>query len=844
MKSLNPNCEDCPLHANANTVCMEGDGPDTSEHVQVLLVSTNPNSGEDKRGLPLLGETGQILRNELEKNNLSGCTHITHLVKCTTPRGRAPTAAEIKACKPYLEEEIERLQPQYVVSVGVTATKTLFRGKAKINQFHGEIIEPTEKAPYTGMPVFDPGYTLRDPSKLPGLKEDIARLSRVMQGGLRNDTVEWNIVRKGNFSKFIREFEAAEEFAYDLETSGLFPFDPDGYVTAVSIALPERTWVIPGFMHPSYQQVSHSPFAHGNALKALMQLLFFIAHRDRKRTYAHNGKFDDKWMRCKFGGSFRLSFDTMLAHHVLDENADHDLTSLCRTYLDEPEYDIPLAEKQGKSKKPGTNYKYGAADATYTLRLGKIFEEMLRAEPDLHRLFWKLVMPGARAMEDAEMEGMYIDPVARKEIGLELLSRRITLREELNELVEEQAGYEEPVNWNSPQQIARLLYDDLGIPCKIFTKKNAPSTSEQALLHLKGNPIVDKLLAFREADKFFSVYIKGWEQYRVGNRLHFDYKLHGTVTGRYSSPLHPVPRDGSIRNLFCAPPGWTFVAMDLATAEMRIAAHLARDPEMMGVFLRGEDIHWRTLMETLAVGTQGEFAKKVRPTAEKVAILNGRPSYSDALEVIRFAGAKACTAADGDWYEGRTRAKAVNFGFIYGMHEGKFIEQAEKDYGWKPTVQEAKGSRQAYFSLYSRLEDWHRRTKKLARLNGHVRVLTGRLRRLPGIQAKDRMVRSEAERQAVNSGVQGMIGDYKAMVLVEIHQTFPRNKARLVGEHHDAALTIVKNEYVDEVVPQLLKIAERPKLMDTFKIKLSVPMEGEAELGNWGKGEKYAGSNG
>ena len=831
-KSLNPNCTACDLHATATTVCMKGDGPTDPDEVQVILIGEAPGANEDDRGKPFIGESGKIIREIFKHNKLHNKTYITNLVKCRPPKNRTPTAAEIKACKPYLEEELALLKPEYVVTAGVPATKTLFRGRAQINKFHGEVIE-SDKVDYVGMPVFHPAYTMRDPSKLPGLKDDIARLGRLIDGGLRNDTVEWNVVRRGNLATFIREFEAASEFAFDCETSGLFPFDPKGYVAAVAIALPERTWVIPGFMHPDYQQFSHSPFAHGNALKELMRLLFFIAARDRKRSYTHNGKFDSKWLRCQFGGTFHISFDTMLAHHVLDENSHHDLTSLCRTYLDEPEYDIPLSEKQGMSKKPMRNYKYCAQDATYTLRLGHILEDMLRDEPDLHRLFWKLTMPASRAMEDAEMEGMHFNAVERKRVGLELLSRQITTREELNELAEKD------VNWNSPKQIATLLYEDFGYPCKVFTAKKAPSTSEIALLHLKGKPIVDKLFEFREADKLFNTYIKGWEQYRRGDFYHFDYKIHGTVTGRFSSPLHPVPRDGIIRNLFDAPPGWTFVAMDLATAEMRVAAHLSRDPEMMRVFQDGEDIHWRTLIETLAVGSQGDFAKKVRPTAEKVAILNGTPTYTDALEVIRFAGAKACTKADSAWYEGRTRAKAVNFGFIYGMHEHKFIEQAEKDYGWKPTISEAKSSRNAYFQLYSQLEAWHTKTKKLARLNGHVRCLTGRLRRLPGIYAKDKMVRSEAERQAVNSGVQAVIGDWKTMVLIEIHQTFSRDKVRLVGEHHDAVLTIVKNEHIDECVPRMEEIAANPRLLKTFKIKLSVPMEGEAELGPWGKGERY-----
>ncbi len=809
---------------------MRGDGPQNPDDVTVMVIGEAPGANEDKRGVPFVGESGRIIRNELNKNDLLDQTYITNVVKCRPPGNATPTAAQIKACKPYLEEEIERLAPDYVVTAGVPATKTLFRGKAKITQHHGEIIE-NPKVGYVGMPVFHPAYTLRDPSKLPALQDDIARLARLTQGGLRNDTVEWNVVRKGNLETFVREFEAATEFAYDCETSGLFPFDEQGYVTAIAIALSHRTWIIPGFMHPDFQQYSHSPFVHGNALKKLVRLLVYIADRDGKRSYAQNGKFDNKWMRAQFGVGFRLSFDIMLAHHVLDENLAHDLTTMCRGFLDEPEYDIPLAEKQGKSKKPMRNYKYCAQDATYTLRLGKIFEDMLRQQPELHRLFWKLTMPGARAMEDAEMEGLTIREDARKEVGLQLLSDMITLREELNEI----AGYE--LNWNSPAQIGKLLYDELGYKCVIKTAKGKPSTSEEALLSLVHKPVVKKLLDYRSASKMYNTYIKGWQQYRVGNKYFFDYKIHGTVTGRYSSPLHPIPRDGRLRNLVDAPEGWTFVAMDLATAEMRIAAHLSKDPEMRRCFNDGVDIHWRTMVENLAITTEGEWTERVFRTAE--ALTGKAHTYSKCLDIMMKAGPKKCIAVDPAWYEGRTRAKAINFGFIYGMYEKKFIQQATKDYGWTPTFQEAKNARTAYFRLYGRLEGWHKRTKRLARTDGHIRCLTGRLRRLPAIQTKDKYIRMEAERQAVNSPVQGLIGDWKAMVIVEIHQSFKRNQARLVGEHHDAVLTIVKNEHIDEVVPKMIKIAERPALLDTFKIDLSVPMEGEAELGPWGKGEKY-----
>ena len=814
---------------------MRGDGPQKPDDVQVVLIGEAPGANEDRRGIPFIGESGQILRTELKRHGLIHKTYITNLVKCRPPNNRTPTAAEIKACKPYLEKELSTLCPQVVVTAGVPATKTLFRGKAKIGQFHGEIIE-TDKHPFIGFPIFHPAYTLRDPSKLPAFKDDIARLARLLEGGLRDDTVTWTVVRKGNLDQFIAEFEEAEEFAFDCETSGLFPFDPAGYVTAIAIALEERTWVIPGHMHPDYQQFSHSPFAHGNALKLLMQLLFYIARRDHKRTYAQNGKFDNKWMRIQFGGSFRLTFDTMLAHHLLDENLGHDLTGMVRAHLDgEPEYDIPLECKNGRSKKPAINYRYCARDGAYTLRLGRIFSKMLEQHPELHRLFWRLTMPGARAMESVELEGLTLDPVARKEVGLDLLSKKITLERELNELT----GYE--VNWDSPAQVGDVLYEDLGLPCKIFTAKKAKSTSEAALYHLMGkHPVVDKLLEYRTAGKLFNTYIKGWQQYRIGNTYYFDYRLHGTVTGRYSSPLHPIPRDGAIRNLITAPPGWTFLFADISQAELRTAAHLSRDTEMMRCFNEGIDIHWRTCMNTMEVGTN-EFSDLVRNTAAQLAVCDlSKMTYSDALEIMLFAGPNACIEKESRWYDGRYRSKATNFGYIYGMREKKYVEQCKKDYGFEPTMAEAKQARTAYFALYSQLEAWHRKVKKLARLNGHVRTLTGRLRRLPGIQVRDRIVRAEAERQAVNSPVQGFIGDFKAMALIEVHQTFPRNKLRVVGEHHDALLIIVKDEHIDECVPKVLDIIKHPKLMDTFKIKLSVPMESEAELGPWGKGVKFA----
>lgn len=826
MASLNPDCKLCGLWRTAGTVCVAGDGPKDAD---IVVIGEAPGQSEARTGRPFTGESGKILRAELKKNKLES-VYITNVVKCRPPDNRNPTPDEIKACKPYLEKEIRDVEPDYVLTVGVPATKVMFRGKAKINQCHGELIE-NPKVNYIGMPTYHPAYTMRDPSKLPGFQQDIKRLAEVVRGESQEEEVKWNVLRRGNFDKFIREFTAADEFAFDCETPGLFPH-AGGYIVALGIALPECTWVIPGFMHPDFQMYSHSPWRHGNAFIMLVQLLTYLAKTGNKKAYAWNGKFDNLWLRRVCGVSFRLAFDGMLASHTLNENTANDLTSNCRTFLHVSEYDIPLKEKQGMSQKPSVNWKYCAQDAAYTFRLTHIFQGELKKSIPLRRLFYKLVMPAARTMEDIEMEGLTVDLEKMNEVGLDLLQRKIETRKRLNELADRE------VNWNSPVQVGRVLYKDLRLKSNIKTDKGKPSTSEEALLDLMGkHEVVDLLLKYRELAKFLSTYIVGFKQYMVGDKLYVSYKLHGTVTGRYSSRIHSIPRDGSIRNLVTAPAGWRFVQGDISQAELRIAAAASGDLEMRRCFTEDIDVHWRTLMHTLSAGGVGEYVKPLKDTASK--LVGERVRFGEAIDLMMEAGHNAAIEVWGGWKEGRKKAKAVNFGFIYGMYEKKFIQTAKSKYGWEPTYDEAHQARQAYFSLYSGIPAWHRKQKTLARLNGYVRNLAGRLRRLPGITARDRLVRSEAERQAVNAPIQGFIGDYKAMVMVEIHETVDRDKFRLVGEHHDAVLGIVREGCEDETLPQVLSILRAPRLLKDFKVRLGIPMEGEVEVGPWGAGQEY-----
>jgi len=721
-----------------------------------------------------------------------------------------------------MESELAEVKPKYVLALGAVASKAMAK-KPRITEAHGQLVEMPG---YTVMPAFHPAYALRDPSKLAPLQHDLERLSQIMQGKKLESEIEWRIVNVKTFGRFIEDLRDCEEFAFDTETQGLFPYAGGKFIRCIGIAVAERAWLLP-------LEMPDSPLCgKPDAQRRILQVIYSIL-KD-KSAIAQNGKFDNTWLWINFGIRFRLSFDVMLASHTLDENEPHDLKYLARSYLGVAEYDISTKWKKDIwfMPDPMQGYEYCAKDAAYTLQLKQIFQKKLKADITMRRLYYKLVMPAARALEEIEREGLTVDLTKMINTEVEMRSRHQRKLSKLGKL----AGKD--INWNSPAQIAKLFFEDLGLPCTVKTDKGNPSTGEAALIDLKDkHPIAKALVEYRETEKFLSTYIDGWKEYMVNEKLYLGYKLHGTVTGRWSSRLHQVPRDGQIRNLIIAPPGWEFGQADLSQAELRIAAELSGDVELVSCFRPGgQDVHWRTLLYMIGAG-RTDAAELAITTADQILppILK---NLTKALTVLDKYGHNVAIEIDKAWKEWRKKAKALNFGFVFGMYENKFIETAKTKYGWEPTWDEAHEFRQAYFELYRGVLPWHDKQKKLAHLNGYVRNLFGRLRRLPGISSHDRELRGEAERQSINSPVQGTIGDWKAAALIEIHQTMNPDKLRIVGEHHDAILFIVRadDKVKAEVLPKLQEIMRKPKLLDAFNIETVVPMDVEIAIGPWGDG--------
>jgi DNA polymerase-1 len=289
--------------------------------------------------------------------------------------------------------------------------------------------------------------------------------------------------------------------------------------------------------------------------------------------------------------------------------------------------------------------------------------------------------------------------------------------------------------------------------------------------------------------------------------------------------------------LIGAPPGWTLLEADLSQIELRIAAELAKERTMLDAFQRGIDTHWLTAMSEIERG-QG-LAELVLDTA-RTWKQNKKLNYGEAIEVLLEMGPDAAAEINKEWKEIRKKAKAINFGYLYGMWWKKFKLYARDNYGVVVTDEQAEESRDNFFSKYPGYPDWHKNQGRLAQQNGYVKTLSGRKRRLPkAMAAHDTPERREALRQAINSPVQSFANEINLMAALQLREEFGRKIVRICGTVHDAILVRVKNEHMNEVGKRLLEIMTGPKLFKTLNIKLSVPILAEAKVGDWGVGKDF-----
>jgi DNA polymerase-1 len=469
-----------------------------------------------------------------------------------------------------------------------------------------------------------------------------------------------------------------------------------------------------------------------------------------------------------------------------DLSSEHGLKAMAQKYLGVPDWDIDKKTKTGKGD-PAKLRSYLKLDVKYTWELFKFFKERMNATQ--RRIYRELLLPAYKMYRQTEQNGIYIDLEGLDKVREEYQSKEVEALKVLK------SKY--PINWNSPQQVSDVIFNKEKLPTlKLSEKTGKPSADAKVLKKLAsmGHELPTQLLDYKFYYGANSKFLTRWGGYaQYDGRIHPNFNITNVVTGRTSCSdpnLQQVPRNRDLRSLFTAPEGRVFLEADYSQIELRVAAHYAQEPTMLKIYREGGDIHTETAR----------------------TLCGGEPTKED-----------------------RSKAKAVNFGFLYGMQAKGFVDYAFDSYGVVFTPSEAERYRELFFQRYSRLLPWHDRMAKLCEANGGVSNLFGRFRALPKIYSQYKWERNDAIRKAINSPVQGTASDLLLCAAVQIQNELgPKYDLKIVGTVHDSILADVPVEYADDCVKDIKRIMAHPDALDKFGIEFSLPIDSDVGVGPWG----------
>ena len=558
----------------------------------------------------------------------------------------------------------------------------------------------------------------------------------------------------------------------DIETTGL-----NRYKDKV-------TWIGVGLAKDIESPLSKTLIYKGDDQVSIDKFLVLLdkIRQHRVKTVFQNGKFDTLFLEHHYGTKIPINEDVMLLGTAFDLVAEHGLKKMAQAYLGVPDWDITKKEKLSGSEQ--TVVPYLKLDVKYTWELFQYFNENMTEQQ--MKIYTKLLRPAYRTYRDIERNGLYLDLEAMKDVKKKYAKEEAALLKQLKS--------HHDINWNSSAQVANAFFKKEGMPVIAKTGKGAASTSAEVLreLSMKGYELPKLLLQYKDASTRNKMFLNRWEDDCYESRIHPSFNLTNVVSGRTScnNPnLQQVPRTKDIRGLFSGAPGMILFEADYSQLELRIAAHYANDKTMLRIYHQNGDIH----TETAKLFTNGR-----EPTKEE-----------------------------------RGKAKAVNFGFLYGMQAKKFVAYALNSYGQVFTQNEAEHVRNLFFAKYSRLLPWHQEQEQLCELQGGISNMFGRFRRLPLIYSDNKWERASAARRAINTPVQGSGSDLLISAVTQINKEL-KGVAWIGATVHDSIIGechVEDKEYVDETIRRIML---HPKVLDDFGVELRVPLDVDIGWGPWG----------
>ncbi|EJF85410.1 DNA polymerase I [Bartonella rattimassiliensis] len=576
-------------------------------------------------------------------------------------------------------------------------------------------------------------------------------------------------------------------FAFDTETTSLDPMQAK--LVGFSLALqPEKAAYIPleHFDEGEGDLLRDGRIASQIEIQKALALLKPLLEDSAVLKIGQNIKYD--WLVMKqYDIEIRSFDDTMLLSYVLDAGTlTHNMDDLSERWLGHK----PIAYKDLMHKgKKITSFAqvdlkqatlYAAEDADITLRLWQVLKPQLVAQ-GMVKIYERLDRPLVEVLARMEERGILIDRQILLRLSGELAQAALILEEEIYKQADEK------FNLASPKQLGDILFDKMGLPGGTKTKGGQWSTSAQVLEELaaEGHILPRKIIEWRQLTKLKSTYADALPSYILPKtgRVHTNYSLAITSTGRLSSSepnLQNIPvrtaEGRKIRTAFIAPKGHVLLSADYSQIELRILAHIADIKALKEAFAKGHDIHAITASQMFGIAIEG--------------------MHSDI----------------------RRRAKAINFGIIYGISAFGLANQLGI------SRQEAGRYIQLYFERFPGIKDYMEKTKNFVRENGYVETIFGRRIHYPEIKTKNVKIRSLNERAAINAPIQGSAADIirRAMIKMEDALKGESLSAKMLLQVHDELIFEVPKEESKktmDVVKNVMENATMPVL------SLSVPLE-------------------
>lgn len=594
--------------------------------------------------------------------------------------------------------------------------------------------------------------------------------------------------------------------AFDTETTSLDPMQAE--LVGVSLAIQDNV-LSPGSteIRAAYIPLTHKTgvgdlLGGGHAdgqipMKDALAALKGLLEDPSVLKVAQNLKYDYLVMK-RHGVTLQSFDDTMLMSYVLDAGkGNHGMDGLSEKWLGH----TPIAYKDvaGSGKSSVTfdlvdidrATAYAAEDADVTLRLWLVLKPRLAAE-GLTRIYERLERPLVPVLAHMEERGITVDRQILSRLSGELAQKAAAAEDEVYEL----AG--ERFNIGSPKQLGDILFGKMGLPGGSKTKTGQWSTSAQVLedLAAEGAPLPRKIVDWRQLTKLKSTYTDALPGYihPITKRVHTGYSLASTTTGRLSSSepnLQNIPvrtaEGRKIRTAFISTPGHKLLSADYSQIELRVLAHVAEIPQLRQAFADGVDIHAMTASEMFGVPVEG------------------MPS------------------------EVRRRAKAINFGIIYGISAFGLANQLSIERS------EAGDYIKKYFERFPGIKDYMENTKAFARDKGYVETIFGRRAHYPEIRSSNPSMRAFNERAAINAPIQGSAADIIRRAMIQIEPALAASglseRVRMLLQVHDELIFEVEDEAVDAAMPVIVDIMENAAMP---AVSMRVPLKVDARAAhNW-----------